>query len=108
MPARILVVDDLPASVEVLAAKLTSEYYDVLTATDGATALEIVHEQDPDLVLLDVMMPGMDGVEVCRHIKEDPETTHIPVVMVTALQDAADRVRLPERRGRRLPDQAGQ
>ncbi len=93
MPARILVVDDLPASVKVLEAKLTSEYYEVLTATDGATALEIVRERDPDLVLLDVMMPGMDGVEVCRHIKEDPETTHIPVVMVTALKDADEKVR---------------
>ena len=93
MSARILVVDDLPASVRVLEAKLSSEYYDVLTATDGATALEIVHQQDPDLVLLDVMMPGMDGVEVCRHIKEDQGTTHIPVVMVTALKDADNRVR---------------
>ena len=64
MPARILVVDDLPASVKVLEAKLTSEYYEVLTATDGATALEIVRERDPDLVLLDVLMPGMDGVQV--------------------------------------------
>ena len=93
MPARILVVDDLPASVKVLEAKLTSEYYDVLTATDGAAALEIINEHDPDLVLLDVIMPGMDGVEVCRRIKENPETTHIPVVMVTSLHDADDRVR---------------
>ncbi len=93
MPARILVVDDSPTSVKVPEAKLTSEYYDVLTATDGSTALDIVHEQDPDLVLLDVMMPAMDGVEVCRRIKENPETTHIPVVMVSALKDVVDRVR---------------
>ena len=93
MPARILVVDDMPASVKVLEAKLTSEYYDVLTATDGPSALEIIHEHDPDLVLLDLMMPGMDGVEVCRRIKENPQTTHIPVVMVSALKDADDRVR---------------
>jgi len=93
MPARILVVDDMPASVKVLEAKLASEYYDVLTATDGPSALEIIHKHDPDLVLLDVMMPGMDGVEVCRHIKENPDTTHIPVVMVSALKDADDMVR---------------
>ena len=83
----------MPASVRVLEAKLTSEYYDVLTATDGQSALEMVHDHDPDLILLDVMMPGMDGVEVCRRIKENPDTTHIPVVMVSALKDADDRVR---------------
>ena len=93
MSARILIVDDLLASVKVLAAKLAGEYYEVLTANDGASGLDIVREQEPDLVLLDVMMPGMDGFEVCRRLKEDPETTHIPVVMVTALSDTADRVR---------------
>ena len=93
MSARILIVDDLLASVKVLAAKLTGEYYEVLTANDGASGLEIVRERAPDLVLLDVMMPGMDGFEVCRRLRGDPETTHIPVVMVTALSDTADRVR---------------
>ena len=61
MPARILVVDDMVVSVKMLSAKLTGEYYDVLTATDGPSALEIITRDEPDLVLLDVMMPGMDG-----------------------------------------------
>lgn len=93
MSARVLVVDDILANVKLLEAKLTSEYFDVMTATDGAAALELVRSAAPDIVLLDVMMPGMDGLEVCRRIKADPRTTHIPVVMVTALSDVQDRVR---------------
>ena len=93
MSARILVVDDILPNVKVLEAKLSSEYFDVITATDGAQALEIVKAELPDIVLLDVMMPGMDGFEVCRRIKADPRTTHIPVVMVTALSEVNDRVR---------------
>ncbi|MEQ8504470.1 MAG: PleD family two-component system response regulator [Rhodospirillales bacterium] len=92
MSARILIVDDMAASVKVLAAKLTSEYYDVITAHDGPTALDLVAEEMPDIVLLDVMMPGMDGFEACRRIKQNPRTAHIPVVMVTALSDMRDRV----------------
>lgn len=93
MPARVLVVDDIPVNVKVLEAKLFIEYYDVLTAFDGPTALEIVKQDSPDIVLLDVMMPGMDGYEVCHTIKSDPETSHIPVVMVSALNEVSDRVR---------------
>lgn len=93
MSARVLVVDDIAANVRLLEAKLLVEYYEVLTANDGASALEIVATAMPDIVLLDVMMPGMDGFEVCRRIKENPATAHIPVVMVTALSDVADRVR---------------
>jgi two-component system, cell cycle response regulator len=93
MSARILVVDDLDVNVKLLDAKLSSEYFNVLTATDGATALRIAEEQRPDLVLLDVMMPKLDGFEVCRRLKQDPRTADIPVVMVTALSDASDRVR---------------
>ncbi len=93
MPARILVVDDMVVSVKMLSAKLTGEYYDVLTATDGPSALEIIARDEPDLVLLDVMMPGMDGYEVCRRIKQNPATTHLPVVMITALSDVEERVR---------------
>ncbi|MBL8671545.1 MAG: response regulator, partial [Alphaproteobacteria bacterium] len=93
MTARVLVVDDLLPNVRLLEAKLTAEYYDVLTATDGPTALERVRKETPDIVLLDVMMPGMDGFAVCRAIKEDPQTAHIPVVMVTALSDSSNRVR---------------
>ncbi len=93
MSARILIVDDTPASVRMLAAKLTNEYYEVLTAGDGYAALEAVERDAPDLVLLDVMMPGLDGFEVCRRIKRDPKSTHIPVVMITALGNSEDRVR---------------
>ncbi len=93
MSARILIVDDMLPSIKVLAAKLSGEYYDVLTASDGPSALKIVNEQAPDLVLLDVMMPGIDGYEVCEQIKKNPDTRHIPVVMVTALSEVSERVR---------------
>src|SRR5260221_4388592 len=92
MSARILVVDDVDINVKLLGAKLASEYFDVLTAANGAAALAICAAELPDLVLLDVMMPEMDGFEVCRRLKADPATSHIPVVMVTALSDAADRL----------------
>lgn len=92
MSARILVVDDILPNVKLLEAKLMSEYYDVITATSGAEALEKIIQDSPDMVLLDVMMPEMDGFEVCRRIKGNPQTAHIPVVMVTALTDSSDRV----------------
>ena len=79
MSARVLVVDDILPNVKLLEAKLSSEYYDVLTATNGLEALEKVKSQSPDIVLLDVMMPGMDGFEVCKQIKADPATAHIPL-----------------------------
>jgi two-component system cell cycle response regulator len=93
MPGRILVVDDVLLNVKLLEAKLTSEYFDVVTAMSGPEALARVKTQMPDIVLLDVMMPGMDGFEVCRRLKADPEVAHLPVVMVTALSDVTDRVR---------------
>lgn len=92
MTARVLVVDDVPPNVKLLEAKLTSEYFDVLTAYSGPEALDVISREHPDIVLLDVMMPGMDGFEVCRRIKADPSTAHIPVVMVTALDQPSDRV----------------
>ncbi len=92
MSARILVVDDIEANVRLLEAKLTAEYYDVLTAHDGPTALAIAASEKPDIVLLDVMMPGMDGFQVCRRLKNDPETRHLPVVLVTALDGRGDRI----------------
>jgi len=92
MSARILVVDDVEANVRLLEAKLSAEYYEVLTAYDGPTALAIAASEKPDIVLLDVMMPGMDGFQVCRRLKDDPETRHIPVVLVTALDGRADRI----------------
>ena len=93
MTARILVVDDIPANVRLLEAKLTAEYFEVLTANDGFSALEAAQAQAPDLILLDVMMPGMDGFEVAKRLKTDTKTRHIPIVMITALTDTADRVR---------------
>ncbi len=93
MSARVLVVDDVLPNVKLLAAKLTREYFDVITAYNGPEALELVRKESPDIVLLDVMMPGMDGFEVCEKIRSDPDTMHIPVVMVTALSDVTDRVR---------------
>jgi two-component system cell cycle response regulator len=93
MTARVLVVDDILANVRLLEAKLAAEYFDVVTAMNGVDALEAVQRTKPDIVLLDVMMPGIDGIEVCRRIKGNPLTQHIPVVMVTALDQPEDRVR---------------
>lgn len=93
MTARILVVDDVPANVKLLEARLTAEYFDVVTAYSGAEALKICERAQCDIVLLDVMMPGMDGFEVCRRLKANPATHHIPVVMVTALDQPSDRVK---------------
>ena len=93
MSARILVVDDILPNVKLLEAKLSAEYYDVVTATSGPEALEKIPQVRPDLVLLDVMMPGMDGFEVCETMKRDASMSHIPVVMVTALTDSEDKVR---------------
>src|ERR1700729_1084348 len=93
MTARILVVDDIPANVKLLEAWLSAEYFDVLTASSGPEALAVCQEGSCDIVLLDVMMPGMDGFEACRRIKNNPATAHLPVVMVTALDQPADRVR---------------
>src|SRR6267154_88927 len=93
MTARILVVDDIPANVNLLASRLSAEYFDVVTATNGTDALEICERGDCDVVLLDILMPGMDGFEVCRRLKSGLTTHNIPVVMVTALDQASDRVR---------------
>lgn len=93
MSARILVVDDVPANLRLLEAKLGAEYYDVITASRGEEALLKAWREQPDIILLDVMMPGMDGFETCKRLKADPETRHIPVVMVTALDQREDRLR---------------
>ena len=93
MSARILVVDDVEVNVRLLEAKLSAEYYNVLTAYDGHAALRIAQEERPDVILLDVMMPRLDGFEVCRQLKADERTRDIPVVMVTALSEPSDRVR---------------
>jgi two-component system cell cycle response regulator len=93
MSARILVVDDILPNVKLLEAKLNNEYYEVFTATSGEEALAKAASERPDLILLDIMMPGMDGYEVCRRLKANKELAHIPVVMVTALTDPEDKVR---------------
>jgi two-component system, cell cycle response regulator len=93
MSARILVVDDVPANVKLLEARLSAEYFDVLTASNGAEALDICSRSECDIILLDVMMPDMDGFEVCRRLKSNPATHFIPVVIVTALDSPSDRVR---------------
>ena len=93
MSGRVLVVDDVEANVKLLEAKLSSEYFDVLSAYNGRTALEIAHSELPDVILLDVMMPRMDGFEVCRQLKANRRTADVPVVMVTALSDVTNRLR---------------
>lgn len=92
MTARVLVVDDIPTNVKLLEARLNAEYFDVVCAYSGQEALDICTRGDIDIVLLDVMMPEMDGFEVCRRLKADPRTHYIPIVMVTALDQISDRV----------------
>src|SRR5215468_6888366 len=93
MTARVLVVDDVPANVKLMEARLSAEYFDVVTALTGQEALTICERAECDMVLLDVMMPDMDGFEVCRRLKANPSTHHLPVVMVTALDQISDRVK---------------
>jgi len=93
MSARVLVVDDIPVNAKLLEAKLMAEYFEVITALNGHDALKLAEAENPDIVLLDVMMPGLDGYEVCRRLKASESTRHIPVVMVTALDQQSDRVK---------------
>src|SRR5882672_11014003 len=93
MTARVLVVDDVELNVKLLEANLSSEYFEVIPAYSGPVALELAERESPDIILLDVMMPRMDGFEVCRRLKANPLTADTPVVMVTALSDVADRLR---------------
>ncbi|HEY2920353.1 MAG TPA: response regulator, partial [Candidatus Binatia bacterium] len=90
---RILAVDDNKQNLSLLERALTSAKYEVVTAEDGPTALKLIGSAKPDLVLLDVMMPGMSGYEVCQHIRANEATCLLPVVMLTALTDVADRIR---------------
>ena len=92
MTARVLVVDDILANVKLLEARLQAEYFEVLTASSGQAALDVCARERIDVVLLDVMMPGMDGFECCRRIKAAPATSHVPVIMVTALDQPSDKV----------------
>jgi len=93
MSARILVVDDLAPNRNLLEVKLSAEYYDAVMACSGEEALEIIEKENIDLVLMDAMMPGIDGFEACRRLKKNPSTYHIPVIMVTALEETKDRIR---------------
>jgi two-component system cell cycle response regulator len=92
MTARVLVVDDIPVNVKLLEARLTAEYFEVLAANSGQQAIDICERERIDVLLLDVMMPGMDGFETCRRIKAMPSCSHIPIVMVTALDQASDKI----------------
>jgi two-component system, cell cycle response regulator len=93
MPARVLIVDDNPMNRKLLDAQLTAEYFTVIAASNGQQALDACARGSCDVVLLDVMMPGMDGLEVCRRLKGDPQTCHIPIVIISALDQPADRLR---------------
>ena len=93
---KILVVDDVAVNVQLLTTYLTSVGYDVCTARDGQEALDKVSETQPDLILLDVMMPKLNGFEVCERLKSDPMTKIIPVIMVTALNEIEDKIKATE------------
>ena len=89
-PPLILIIDDNPASLDIIQARLTANNYKVITATDGEEGLMIAREKQPDLILLDIMMPKMDGLEVCRRLKGDPTLPFMPIIMVTAKADSKD------------------
>ncbi|QHD65232.1 PleD family two-component system response regulator [Neorickettsia findlayensis] len=92
MTALILVVDDIPSNIKILEIKLTAKYYQVITASSGIAAIELARRHQPDVILLDVMMPEMDGFETCKRLKSDYSTMHIPVIIVTALNDIENKV----------------
>ena len=93
MSARVLVVDDVRANLKLLEVRLSAEYFEVVAAASGPEAIEICERGQCDIILLDVMMPGMDGFEVAARLKSNPATHHIPIIMLTALDQPADRVR---------------
>ena len=89
-PPLILIVDDNPANVEILQMRLAANNYEIITAADGEEGLAMARDAQPDLILLDIMMPKMDGIEVCRHIRADASLPFIPIIMVTAKADSKD------------------
>jgi two-component system sensor histidine kinase/response regulator len=95
-PGRVLIVDDLPVNASILAAMLKLDGFEISVATGGEQALQMIETLAPDVVLLDVMMPGMDGFETCLRIRANPLTHYLPVVMVTALQGTKERMRALE------------
>jgi len=89
-PPLILIVDDNPANVEILQMRLAANNYDIITAADGEAGLAMARDKQPDLILLDIMMPKLDGLEVCRRLKGDPSLPFMPIIMVTAKADSKD------------------
>jgi adenylate cyclase len=89
-PARILIADDNPPALDILCARLASQGYEIVTATDGQEALDAARRHLPDLILLDVMMPRLDGLEVCRRLKADQALPYMPIILVTAKDDTKD------------------
>ncbi len=89
-PPLIQIVDDNPANLDILQARLAANNYEIITATDGEAGLAMAREKQPDLILLDIMMPKMDGIEVCRRLKGDPSLPFMPIIMVTAKADSKD------------------
>ena len=89
-PARILIADDNPDNLDIFRTRLAAHKYEIITATDGEEALAAAREKQPDVILLDIMMPKMDGVEVCRHLKADPSLPFMPIIMVTAKTSSQD------------------
>ncbi len=91
--AKILIVDDIPKNVKLLVELLTAKGYAIITAATGVEALDLLEKEKPDLILLDVVMPGMSGYEVCQKIRENPHTLLLPVIMITALDPAQERIK---------------
>jgi class 3 adenylate cyclase len=89
-PPRVLIADDNAANVRILRTRLAADGYEVVTAGDGEQALAVAHEAEPDLILLDIMMPKVDGIEVCRRLKARPNPSFVPIILVTAMTDAKD------------------
>ncbi len=89
-PPQILIVDDNPANLDIFQTRLAAQGYEILTASDGEEALAVAREKQPDLILLDIMMPKLSGIEVCRRLKDDSSQPFTPIVMVTAMADPKD------------------
>ncbi len=89
-PPLILIVDDNPTNLDILQARLAAHNYEIITAADGEAGLAMAREKQPDLILLDIMMPKMDGIEVCKHIRADTSLPFMPIIMVTAKADSKD------------------
>jgi two-component system cell cycle response regulator len=93
MPLRILVVDDEPINLKLVSRLLEIEGYEVITAQSGDASLRLIEQTPPDMALLDVMMPDMDGYELCRRLRQNPRTAGIPIVMLTAMVDENERLK---------------